>query len=80
MGYSGNNDPQFIIPTCIATSTSKGTRGKIDDLDYFIGDEAMVILRPLFCFILIHQIYDRQIAKLMLCLILLDMAKWKIGT
>jgi hypothetical protein len=44
MGYSGNNDPQYIIPTCIATSTSKVTRGRIDDLDYFIGDEAMVRL------------------------------------
>jgi len=41
MGYSGNNDPQYIIPTCIATSTSKVTRGRIDDLDYYIGDEAM---------------------------------------
>jgi hypothetical protein len=42
MGYSGNNDPQFIIPTAISTSTSKVTKGRIDDLDYFIGDEAVV--------------------------------------
>jgi actin-related protein 3 len=42
MGYSGNNDPQFIIPSSIATSNSKVTKGRIDDLDYFIGDEAVV--------------------------------------
>ncbi|KAJ3054814.1 Actin- protein 3 [Rhizophlyctis rosea] len=53
MGYSGNNDPQFIIPTCIATRESPANTGKsgastnlaskrgIDDLDYFIGDEAV---------------------------------------
>ena len=68
MGYSENNDPNYVIPTAIATrdagnsggggsgaatrtfssagSSSQGTsnlaskRG-IDDLDYFIGDEAM---------------------------------------
>lgn len=42
MGYAGNNDPQFIIPSCIATNASGGKKGRIDDLDYFIGDEAMV--------------------------------------
>lgn len=41
MGYSGNNDPQFIIPTAISTSTAKITKGRIDDLDYYIGDEAV---------------------------------------
>ncbi|KAL2912339.1 Actin-related protein 3 [Polyrhizophydium stewartii] len=61
MGYSGNNDPAFIIPTAIATreapgASAGGTVGKaggaasggnvaskrgIDDLDYFIGDEAV---------------------------------------
>ena len=58
MGYSGNNDPAFIIPTAIATreapssNPSKGGSGQgasgnvsskrgIDDLDFFIGDEAM---------------------------------------
>lgn len=62
MGYAGNNDPQFIIPTCIATketpssnsgqSTVRSTVGStagsnlankrgIDDLDFFIGDEAV---------------------------------------
>ncbi|KAH6567001.1 hypothetical protein BASA62_006381 [Batrachochytrium salamandrivorans] len=60
MGYSGNNDPAFIIPTAIATRDSNvvvvlgGSGGSgggagsnvaskrgIEDLDYFIGDEAM---------------------------------------
>ncbi|KAJ3357227.1 Actin- protein 3 [Entophlyctis luteolus] len=66
MGYAGNNDPQFIIPTVIATregpgssaaSTGGGISGAggaaskqassniaskrgIEDLDFFIGDEA----------------------------------------
>ncbi len=42
MGFSGNNDPSFIIPTEIATNPSKPMAGKrgIEDLDYFIGDEA----------------------------------------
>ena len=54
MGYSGNNDPAFIIPTAIATRESPSTNPKsgagggnvaskrgIEDLDFFIGDEAM---------------------------------------
>jgi actin-related protein 3 len=52
MGYSGNSDPQFIIPTTIASkdqaqTAKSGTQGGgnikkgIDDLDFFIGDEAI---------------------------------------
>lgn len=42
MGYAGNNDPAFIIPTTIATKeATKSVKRGIDDLDYFIGDEAM---------------------------------------
>lgn len=46
MGYAGNNDPAFILPTAIATKeqAQKGQQAAkrgIDDLDYFIGDEAM---------------------------------------
>ncbi len=52
MGYAGNNDPQFVLPTAIATrdSASTGTSGPtgnlaskrgIEDLDFFIGDEAL---------------------------------------
>jgi actin-related protein 3 len=55
MGYAGNTEPQYIIPTAIATNIkpkagaaastsggaqSKGGELKIDDLDFFIGDEA----------------------------------------
>lgn len=62
MGYAGNNDPQFIIPSTIATRDSASTSGAstgrggaatsgvassnlsskrgIEDLDFFIGDEA----------------------------------------
>jgi actin-related protein 3 len=47
MGYSGNDDPQYIIPTAIASKdvASNQTGGNIkkgiDDLDFFIGDEAI---------------------------------------
>lgn len=51
MGYAGNCDPSFIIPSqialantqgSIATSSAKTTAQKkgIADLDFFIGDEA----------------------------------------
>lgn len=47
MGFAGNNDPNFIIPTAIATQTSKGKQTAasqkkgVEDLDFFIGDEAI---------------------------------------
>ncbi|KAF6739272.1 Actin-related protein 3B [Oryzias melastigma] len=49
VGYAGNTEPQFIMPSCIAIkeSASMGeqaqrrlTRG-LDDLDFYIGDEAV---------------------------------------
>lgn len=76
MGYSGNNDPQYIIPTCIATSTSKVTRGRIDDLDYFIGDEAVVDFT---LFIPCSSCYSRPTARRINYPILLDTAKLKTG-
>ncbi|PAV90181.1 hypothetical protein WR25_17233 [Diploscapter pachys] len=53
LGYSGNSEPQFIIPSAIAvkdriaSSQAAALRwntaggGRIDDLDFFIGDEAL---------------------------------------
>jgi actin-related protein 3 len=41
MGYAGNNDPAFIVPTAISTGTGTNKKRGIEDLDYFIGDEAM---------------------------------------
>merc|ERR1711962_646226 len=45
LGYAGNKEPQFIIPSAIAVKESAKvgtnlTRG-VEDLDFFIGDEAM---------------------------------------
>lgn len=43
IGYSGNTEPSFIIPTAIASKESKGsamTKGQYDDLDFYIGEEA----------------------------------------
>ena len=49
LGYAGNNQPQFIIPSAIAVketakvgdeATRRLARG-VEDLDFFIGDEAM---------------------------------------
>lgn len=48
LGFAGNKEPQFIIPSAIAikesarvgdTNTRRITKG-IEDLDFYIGDEA----------------------------------------
>ena len=49
MGYAGNTEPQYIIPSCIAIKESAGIgdqsmrrMGKgVEDLDFYIGDEAL---------------------------------------
>jgi len=48
MGFAGNVEPQYIIPTTIATQEGKGSQQKaasqkkgVEDLDFFIGDEAL---------------------------------------
>ena len=49
MGYAGNTEPQFIIPSAIAIkeSASVGDQNQkrlgkgVEDLDFFIGDEAI---------------------------------------
>lgn len=49
LGFAGNTEPQFIIPSCIAIkeSTTVGDTASrrmmkgVDDLDFFIGDEAL---------------------------------------
>lgn len=46
MGYAGNTEPQYIIPTTIATAesaakkTAASAKKGVEDLDFFIGDEA----------------------------------------
>ena len=49
LGYAGNKEPQFIIPSAIAVKesakvgdavTRRLARG-VEDLDFYIGDEAM---------------------------------------
>ena len=48
LGFAGNKEPQFIIPSAIAIkevakvgdqASRRVTKG-VDDLDFFIGDEA----------------------------------------
>ena len=49
MGYAGNTEPQFIMPSCIAIKEkaqvgdqSIRRLGKgVEDLDFYIGDEAL---------------------------------------
>jgi len=49
MGYAGNTEPQFILPSCIAIKENAKVGdqairrlGKgVEDLDFFIGDEAL---------------------------------------
>lgn len=51
MGFAGNNEPQFIIPTAIAIKEDSNIKNifggstarsvGISDLDFYIGDEAL---------------------------------------
>jgi actin-related protein 3 len=47
MGYAGNTEPQYIVPTVISTQEGKGSQKAanqkkgIEDLDFYIGDEAL---------------------------------------
>uniref|UniRef100_A0A8K9UFU7 Actin-related protein 3 n=1 Tax=Oncorhynchus mykiss TaxID=8022 RepID=A0A8K9UFU7_ONCMY len=49
IGYAGNTEPQFIMPSCIAIRESAGVGDQaqrrlakgVDDLDFFIGDEGI---------------------------------------
>lgn len=44
MGYSGNVEPQYIIPTILATRADDagvGKRDGVEDLDFYIGDAAL---------------------------------------
>jgi actin-related protein 3 len=48
MGYAGNLDPDFVIPTAIADLEKKSTLSvstKNDEYNYFIGDEAIAKAR-----------------------------------
>jgi actin-related protein 3 len=40
MGYAGNTEPNFIIPTTICNNTKPDGKG-LDDLDFYIGNEAI---------------------------------------
>ena len=44
MGYAGNCEPQYIVPTVVASRALKGgqeaTVDGVDDLDFYIGNEA----------------------------------------
>jgi len=44
MGYSGNVEPQYIVPTILASKAEKGGQANsnegLEDLDFYIGNEA----------------------------------------
>ena len=44
MGYAGNLTPSYVIPTAVASDDKvvSGGRDKLDDLDFYIGDEVRV--------------------------------------
>lgn len=54
MGFAGNPEPSFMIPTCIAEKPDKGgvqvSRLQNDFLDFYIGDDAIANSRS-------HQLY-----------------------
>ena len=50
MGFAGNKEPQFIMPSAIAVKETaqvgKSVARGVEDLDFYIGDEAMNIGHP----------------------------------
>lgn len=48
MGYAGNAEPSYIIPSTIAVggadSNTVRSRQGIDDLDFYIGNEVRLVL------------------------------------
>jgi hypothetical protein len=51
MGYAGNYEPNFIVPTLIATKNEEKApkvKDEILDLDFYIGEEAQVSTRDSF--------------------------------
>lgn len=51
MGYAGNAEPSYIIPSTIAVggadSNTVRSRQGIDDLDFYIGNEVSACVRAL---------------------------------
>lgn len=46
MGYAGNDEPTYIIPSTYCDAESAGKRSDtLDDLDFFIGNEAIEAAR-----------------------------------
>jgi actin-related protein 3 len=44
LGYSGNNEPSFLVPTAVATAEDPASAGGgksdgVADLDYYVGEE-----------------------------------------
>ena len=93
MGFAGNKEPQFIMPSAIAVKetakvgdeASRRVARGVEDLDFYIGDEAMNIGNPyavkvhiwtfgLICLI-VHAVSINAI-----CSTLSDTVLWRTGT
>lgn len=76
MGFAGNVEPSFIIPTIVAVnesfsnqpkSSSKGnwltqhTAGVVADLDFLIGEEALTCSRSSNMYSLSYPIHHGQV-------------------
>ncbi|KAI4240490.1 MAG: hypothetical protein L6R40_005082 [Gallowayella cf. fulva] len=42
LGFAGNDAPSFVLPTAIATQGGLSAKRGTDDLDYLIGEKALV--------------------------------------
>lgn len=47
MGYAGNTNPSYVIPTVVGRDDKVGaaesSRGRMDDLDFYVGDEVCAL-------------------------------------
>ena len=92
MGYAGNKEPQFIMPSAIAVKetakvgdeASRRVARGVEDLDFYIGDEAMNIGNP-YAVKVTHRLrYKIQFRKVVYnneyFSTLSDTVSWRIGT
>lgn len=89
MGFAGNKEPQFIMPSAIAVKetakvgdeASRRVARGVEDLDFYIGDEAMNIGNPYA--VKVTDTHDHMVRKLDVneyFSTLSDTASWRTGT
>ena len=84
MGFAGNKEPQFIMPSAIAVKETakvgdvaqrRVARG-VEDLDFYIGDEAMNIGNPYAVKVTLNPACQHNFVKSQHQLLIIDCIKF----